>query len=88
MLRGVHIFTSMENVLDTTTIDIDQLYEQAKERAISQSAYSQEEWDTVIDEMLDSKREFEETGEDVDWEDIREVLQSRFDEFETEIPEM
>ncbi len=74
--------------MENLTLNLDELYEQAKERATQQGAFTQEEWDGVVDEMLDSKREFEEINDDVDWAEIKEALQARFEEFETEMPEM
>ena len=75
---------TMENL----TLNLEELYEQTKERAFTEGAFTREEWDDVVDDLLDSKREFQEVSDDVDWEEIKEALKARFDEFEAEIPEM
>ena len=77
-------FFFMENL----TLNLEELYEQIKERAFTEGAFTREEWDDVCDELLDSKREFEEISDDVDWTEIKEALKARYDEFEAEIPEM
>jgi hypothetical protein len=78
----------METVMENLTLNLDELYETVKERATGEGAYTQEEWDSVVDDVLDAKREFEEISDDVDWAEIRESLQARFEEFEQDIPEM
>lgn len=75
---------TMENL----TLNLEELYEQVKERAFTEGAFTREEWDDIVGDLLDSKREFEEVHDDVDWEEIKEALRARFDEFEAEIPEM
>ena len=72
----------MENI----TIDLPGLFEEIKERAFTDGAFTREEWIGIVDDVLDSKREFGETHDDVDWEEMREALRARFDEFEAEIP--
>lgn len=74
--------------MENLTLNLEELYVQIKERAFADGAFTREEWDDIVDEILDSKREFEEISDDVDWEEIREALRSRYEEFETEIPEM
>jgi hypothetical protein len=75
-------------IMENLTLNLDDLYEQIKERAFTEGAFSREEWDDVVGDVLDSKREFEEISDDVDWTEIKEALQARYDEFEAEIPEM
>lgn len=74
--------------METTTLNLEELYEQVKERAFTEGAFAREEWDAIVDELLDAKREFEETSDDVDWEEIREVLQTKYDDFEADIPDL
>ncbi len=74
--------------MENLTLNLEDLYVQIKERAFADGAFAREEWDDIVDEILDSKREFEEISDDVDWEEIREALRARYEEFETEIPEM
>lgn len=74
--------------MENLTLNLEELYVQIKERAFADGAFTREEWDDIVDEILDSKREFEEISDDVDWEEIREALRARYEEFESEIPEM
>lgn len=74
--------------MENLTLNLEDLYEQIKERAFTEGAFSREEWDDIVGDVLDSKREFEEISDDVDWTEIKEALQARYDEFEAEIPEM
>lgn len=75
-------------IMENLTLNLEDLYEQIKERAFTEGAFSREEWDDIVGDVLDSKREFEEISDDVDWTEIKEALQARYDEFEAEIPEM
>lgn len=75
-------------IMENLTLNLEDLYEQIKERAFTEGAFSREEWDDIVGDVLDSKREFEEISDDVDWAEIKEALQARYDEFEAEIPEM
>lgn len=74
--------------MENLTLNLEELYEQIKERAFTEGAFTREEWDGLVEDILDSKREFEEIHDDVDWTEVKEALKSRYDEFETEIPEM
>lgn len=74
----------MENIV----LDLEELYQEVKDRAFDEGAYSQEQWDDLVDEMLDQKQQFGETHDDVDWGEIREAIKARFVEFAEEIPEM
>lgn len=76
------------SIMENLTLNLEDLYEQIKERAFTEGAFSREEWDDIVGDVLDSKREFEEISDDVDWTEIKEALQARYDEFEAEIPEM
>jgi hypothetical protein len=74
----------MENI----TLSIEEVYEDIKERAFAEGAFSREQWRDLVDEILDAKRDFGETHDDVDWEEMREALVVRYEEFAEEIPEM
>jgi hypothetical protein len=74
----------MENI----TLNLEDVYEEIKERAFADGAFSREEWRDLVDEVLDAKREFGETHDDVDWDEMREALIARFDEFQEEIPDV
>jgi hypothetical protein len=73
--------------MEDTTINIEGLYEEIKERAFDEGAFSQEEWESIVDDVLEQKREWTE-ADDVDWEEMKESLRARFEDFEAEIPVM
>lgn len=74
----------MENI----TLNLEDIYEEIKERAFGEGAFSREQWRDLVDEILDAKRDFGETHDDVDWDEMREALVARYDEFAEEVPEM
>ncbi len=74
--------------MENLTLNLEELYEQVKDRAFTEGAFAREEWDDIVDDLLDSKREFEEISDDVDWEEIREALRAKYDDFEADIPEV
>lgn len=74
----------MENI----DLSIEDLYYECRERADSEGAMSQEEWDSVVDDLLEEKREAGELHDDDDVTAIREALQSRFEETEESVPEI
>lgn len=74
----------MENVI----LDIEVLYDEVKERALAEGAFGREEWNDIIDLLLDEKRVEANEHEDIDWVDIQEALQARYKDFAGEIPEV
>lgn len=73
--------------MENLAINIEDLYAEIKDRALSEGAFTQEEWDDIIDQVLEEKREWTEE-EDIDWEEIAESMRVRFEDFSSEIPEM
>jgi len=73
--------------MDYLTLNLEELFEEVKGRATDEGAVSKEEWDDIVDDVLDSKREFGEMHDDEDQVQIREALKMRFEEFETEVQE-
>ncbi len=67
---------------------LEDLYEEIKERAFAEGAFSRDEWNGLVEEILNTKREFEEMHEDFDWTEIQEALIARYDDFQVETPEM
>jgi Zn-finger domain-containing protein len=74
--------------MENLSLDLEDLFQEVKERAESEGAYSQEEWNELVEEVLDGKREFAEIDDDEDWAHLREALQSRFQDFGGEVEEM
>ena len=69
------------------SINLEDLYAEIKDRAFGEGAFTQEEWDDIVDQVLEEKREWTE-DEDIDWEEIAESMRVRFEDFSSEIPEM
>ncbi|MEK7546338.1 MAG: hypothetical protein AAB554_04675 [Patescibacteria group bacterium] len=67
----------MENI----SFDLDELYQAAKERALSEGAYTQEEWSDVIDMTLRDREESGEVHDDEELSAVKEQLKARFGEF-------
>ena len=67
---------------------LEDLYEEIKERAFAEGAFSRDEWNDIVEDILNTKREFEEMHDDVDWTEIQEALIARYDDFQVETPEM
>lgn len=74
--------------MENLSLDLEELYQEVKEKAESEGAYSRDEWNELCEEVLDSKREFTEIHDDDDWVQLREALQARFDDFEGQIETM
>jgi hypothetical protein len=73
----------MENI----AINIEDLYAEIKDRAFNEGAFTQEEWDDIVDQIIEEKREWTEE-DDINWEEIADAMRARFDDFSAEIPEM
>lgn len=72
--------------MENLTLNLQELFEEIKERAFADGAYAREEWGDIVDEVIEEKREVQEIHDDVDLTEMREALKARFDEFEAEIP--
>ena len=70
----------MENI----AFNLEELFSEISERATSEGALSREEWNDIVDAVLDEKREFGEIHDDDDWEQMTDALKSRFSDFSTE----
>jgi Zn-finger domain-containing protein len=73
--------------MDNVVIDLEEIYGEIKERAFEAGAYSREEFNDLVEEILEEKREVQEMHDDVDWEEMKEALRARYSDFEIEIPE-
>lgn len=67
--------------MDNLTFSIEDLYEEVKEKAFGDGAFSREEWNDLIDELLEEKRGTMEIDDDDDWRYITEALQARYEDF-------
>lgn len=73
--------------MDYLTLNLEELFEEVKTRATDEGAFSKEEWDSIVDDVLEAKHEFGEMHDDEDQSQIREALKTRFEEFEGEVQE-
>lgn len=69
-------------------MSLEEIYEEVRERSQAEGAYSREEWNDIVDEVLEGKRETSTIHDDDDWAQIKEALQGRYEEMEEEIPEL
>jgi len=74
--------------MENLTVNLEELFNEAKDKAIDEGALSREQWNELIEELLDEKRQFSEIHDDDSWAEIRESLQARYDDFMSETEEM
>jgi polyhydroxyalkanoate synthesis regulator phasin len=74
--------------MENLTVNLEELFNEAKDKAIDDGALSREEWNELIEELLEEKRQFSELHDDESWVEIRESLQARYDDFMSETEEM
>lgn len=74
--------------MENLTIDLEELYQEVKERAFAEGAFGREEWRDLVEVVLDEKREFDEMHDDTEWVETQEALEMRFSDFQLEIPEV
>ncbi len=70
--------------MENLTFDIDELYRDAKERAVAEGVATQEEWSDIIDMVIQDREEFGEVHEDEELSAVKEQLKARFDEYKGE----
>lgn len=75
-------------VMDNLTFSIEDLYEEAKERAETDGAFTREEWHDLVEEILEEKRGSMGIDDDDDWQYLVESLQSRYDQYSQAVPEL
>jgi len=74
--------------MDNLTFSIADLYEEAKERAETDGAFTREEWHDLVEEILEEKRGSMGIDDDDDWQYLVESLQSRYDQYSQAVPEL
>jgi hypothetical protein len=74
--------------MEDIELNLEELFFEIREAAEAQGALTKGEWDDLIDEALEERRERGELHDDDDWESIREALRNRYEEFEEAVPEM
>ena len=71
--------------MDNLAYKIEDLYNEAKERARAQGAFQRDQWNDLVEAVLNDKHEFQEMDDDAAIAQIKADLQSRYDEFQKEI---
>jgi len=84
LAKLIFLNIDMENL----ELNLEELFEEVKERAMEEGALSRDQWDDMVEAVLDGKREFNEIHDDESWGEIQESLKARFDEFMNESEEM
>ena len=69
-------------------MDIEEMYLQLRSTAENEGAYTQEEWNSLVDGVLEERKEKGSLDEDDDTEGLRQILEARFEQFEESIPKM
>ncbi|MDD5251358.1 MAG: hypothetical protein PHT12_01845 [Patescibacteria group bacterium] len=73
--------------MENLDLDLEELYTAIKDKAEAEGAFSREEWDNLVDELLEEKRGAGEMSDDDDIMEISEALKARFEEAEEEVEE-
>jgi hypothetical protein len=71
--------------MENLDLNLEELYTEIKERAESEGALTRDEWDDLVDEVLEDKRDAGEMHDDDDWAEITDALKSRYEEMEEEV---
>ena len=74
--------------MEDVEMDIEEMYFQLRSMAEDEGAYTQEEWNSLVDSMLEERKEKGGLDEDDDTEGLRQILEARFEQFEESIPKM
>lgn len=69
-------------------LNIEDLYNEAKEQAFNEGAFSREEWEDIVTAIVNEKLGVQEMHDDEDTAEIREVLLARFSDFTEELGTM
>ena len=66
--------------MDNLTFNIEDLFSEISERARSEGIATREEWNDLVDEVLEEKRSTMAIDDDDDRQYMVETLQARYDE--------
>jgi len=71
--------------IEGMSFDPQSLFEEIKRRAKEQGVSTRDEWDDLVPQVMDEKRDFAEIHDDDDWTGIVEELKARFEEYADEL---
>lgn len=75
-------------IMENLSLDLEELFEEAAERARADGAVSKEDWRRTVEALFDDKREFMEIDDDEDVVQLTEALVARYDDFRDSIDAM
>ena len=73
--------------MEQTPIALEELFEELKDRAFTDCAFSREEWDDLIIALVQEKRAHITMTDDA-WTALSEALRVRYEEFQGELAQM
>jgi hypothetical protein len=65
---------------------MEELYEDLKDRAFNEGAFSEAAWNDLCEEIVAEKQSAAEIDDDVNWKGIVEALKAKYDDFREEVP--
>lgn len=71
--------------MDNLAYTLGEIYKEVSEQALGQGALSREEWNELVESVLDDRRKRFEMDEDADFVQTRESLQAMYDDFSGEV---
>ncbi len=67
--------------------NLEEVYEDLKKRALDEALFAREEWENLVEEVLQEKLDRQELRDDDNYMEILESLKARYDDFRLEMPE-
>jgi hypothetical protein len=74
--------------MENLQFDLEGLYREIKERAFDEGALTREEWDDVVESVIEEHRGSGELDDNESLAEVIESMRARFEDFESEIGEM
>jgi len=74
--------------MENLAVNLEELFNEVKDRAMEEGALGRDEWNDLVEEIMEDKRQFSELHDDESWTEISESLKARYDEFMSETDEM
>ena len=70
--------------MENQTLNEEQFFNQIKNRARAEGIASGEEWNDIVEEMINERLNVGEFDKDEDLEGLKEALKTRYEEYEAE----
>jgi len=88
VILGKIIQIILKGGMDNLTLSIEDLFDEVSDRARNEGAFSREEWNDTIEDVLEEKRDVAEMDDDDNFQYVLESLQARFDDFSQNVTRM